>query len=479
MAAPNTPNQPDKRRIFLNAFDMFTVGHMSYGQWRNPKDRSATKRRDLSYWTDLARLLERGDFNALFLADTYGWLDVYRGDAEACVRSRTQFPMGDPAVPVAAMAAVTCNLGFAITISASFDSPYVLAKRFSTLDHLTGGRFGWNFVTSWKASGFKAIGIEPVPHDKRYEIADEYLCVLYKLWEGSWADDALVEDRDNDIYADYQKIRTIHHKGEHFTTEAPHILDPSPQRTPFIFQAGTSPAGIQFGATHAEVIFVVGLTPDIVAPRVKAIRAKAAEVGRDPRSIKVLASITPVLGRTREEAEAKYQEALQYASEEGALAYWCGNSGIDLSKFGRGEVITEQTPGEGGGVADVRIQSLVANLSYKSEGVPEWTPRNIARAVAVGASGPVPVGTAEDIADEMERWIRIADVDGFNVGHVTTPGTWGDVVELLVPELRRRGVYAPKGESRTMRERIYGQGQSGLRDDHPGSRYKYGVCTEG
>lgn len=157
MATPSTTTQPDRRRIFLNAFDMFTVGHMSFGQWRNPRDRSATKRRDLSYWTDLALLLERGDFNALFLADTYGWFDVYRGDAEACVSTGTQFPMGDPSVPVAAMAAVTRNLGFAITSSTSFDAPYVLAKRFSTLDHLTGGRFGWNVVTSWKASGFKAV----------------------------------------------------------------------------------------------------------------------------------------------------------------------------------------------------------------------------------------------------------------------------------------------------------------------------------
>lgn len=192
----------------------------------------------------------------------------------------------------------------------------------------------------------------------------------------------------------------------------------------------------------------------------------------------MFASITPVLGSTREEAEAKYQEALQYASEEGVLAYWCGISGIDLSRFGPDEVITEQTPGEGAAVADVRIQSLVANLSYKGDGVPEWTPRNIAKAVALGASGPVPVGTAEDVVDEMERWVRVADMDGFNVGHITTPGTWEDVVELLVPELRRRGWYAPRDESGTMRERIYGSGQSALRDDHPGSRHKHDVYRE-
>ncbi|KAJ3531148.1 hypothetical protein NM208_g9009 [Fusarium decemcellulare] len=471
---PETPTSLPKKRILLNAFDMFTVGHMSFGQWRNPNDKSATKRRDLSYWTNLAQLLEKGDFNALFLADTFGWCDVYKGNAEACVRTGTQFPMGDPAIPVTAMAAVTKNLGFAITSSTSFDSPYVLARRFSTLDHLTGGRFGWNIVTSWKASGFKAIGIDPPEHDKRYEIADEFMSVLYKLWEGSWADDALVEDKENEIYADYAKIRTIKHEGKYFTVEAPHILDPSPQRTPFLFQAGTSPAGIDFGARHAEGIFVVGFTPQLIAPRVKAIRDKAVEVGRDPNSLKVFASVTPIIGRTPEEAQEKYQEARQYASEEGGLVYWCGNTHIDLSRFGPDEEITP----EHAGVSHSRIESHLAILSYRGDDVPKWTPRNIGKAVALGASGPVPVGTPEQIADEMERWIEIADIDGFNVGHITTPGTWEDVVELLVPELRRRGIYTPAGDSGTMRERFYGKGQTRLKDDHAGSKYKWKASEE-
>ncbi|KAL4791099.1 luciferase-like domain-containing protein [Aspergillus venezuelensis] len=175
---------------------------------------------------------------------------MYTGSAEPGVRNAIQYPMGHPAVPLTAMARVTKNLGFAITASTSFEKPYILAKRFSTLDQLTKGRFGWNVVTSWKASGFEAdkieayvhyIDIDPVPHDKRYEVADEYLRVLYKLWEGSWADDALIEDRKSGIYADFNSIRDIEHEGEHFKLKGSHILDPSPQRTPFIFQAGTSP----------------------------------------------------------------------------------------------------------------------------------------------------------------------------------------------------------------------------------------------
>ncbi|KAL4872579.1 hypothetical protein BDV12DRAFT_193299 [Aspergillus spectabilis] len=439
-------NTDSKRRIFLNAFDMFTVGHMSFGQWRNPKDRSATKRRDLAYWTDVAKILERGDFNAIFLADTNGWCGVYQGSAEPCVRNGVQYPMGDPAVPLTAMAAVTRNLGFAITASTSFEAPYVLAKRFSTLDHLMGGRFGWNVVTSWKASGFEAIGIDPIPHDKRYEIADEYLRVVSKLWEGSWADDALVEDRESGVYADFKRVRVIKHEGEHFKVQAPHILDPSPQRTPFIFQAGSSPAGLHFGATHAE--------------------------GRDPDSVKIFASLTPILGRTHEEAQVKYREALEYASEEGGLVYWCANTGIDLSKL---DLDAEVTREMGTGASNVQLQSLLENLAYPGEGVPKWTPRSIGKAVALGASGPVPVGTADEVANEMERWMKVADIDGFNIGHITVPGTWEDVVDLFVPILRERGLHAPRGESGTMRERIYGPGKSRLPEDHIGLSYKYEV----
>ncbi|KAL3454267.1 luciferase-like domain-containing protein [Aspergillus insuetus] len=440
-APPPPPPTGDKKRIILNGFDMFTVGHLSFGQWRHPTDRSATKRRDLSYWTNLAKILEKGDFNALFLADSFGLHDTYQGNGDAAIREGVQWPMGDPSIPVTAMASVTKNLGFAITTSTSYEAPYVVAKRFSTLDHLTGGRFGWNIVTSWKASASRAVGLPLVEHDKRYEIADEYLTVLYKLWESSWSPRALIEDPISGIYTDPTQIRTIHHNSENFTVDAAHILDPSPQRTPFLFQAGTSPAGITFGAKHAEGIFVSAPSPHILAPRVKAIREAAAENGRDPGSLKVFAILTPILGRTEEEAKAKYEEALKYASAEGGLAFYSSNIGVALSKF---PLDTEITPSDIH--IDARVHSSINTLSYHGADVPRWTPRNIGKAVSIGGNGPVAVGTAEE-----------------------------DVVELLVPELRRRGVYAPKGEGGTMRERVYGQGQRGIRDDHPASRFRYGV----
>lgn len=213
---------------------------------------------------------------------------------------------------------------------------------------------------------------------------------------------------------------------------------------------------------------ISGLSPHILAPRVAAIRAKAAEFGRDPRSVKIFAVVTPVIGRTDEEANDKYQQALEYASFEPGLTFFSGNAGIDLSKY---DLDAEIKPGDA--TVDGRVHSLVNSLKYRGDDIPAWTPRNIGKAMAIGGNGPVPVGTAARVADFLESWVRTADLDGFNIGYITSPGSFEDVVDILVPELRRRGIYAPIGESGTTRERIYGPGQTRLRDDHVGSRFKY------
>ncbi|KAI0882448.1 nitrilotriacetate monooxygenase component A [Annulohypoxylon maeteangense] len=466
MASPG-----EKKQIFLNAFDMSTIGHLSPGQWKNPVDKSATKRK-LEYWIELAKLLDRGGFNALFLADTYGGYDTYEGSLDNCIRRAAQWPVTDPTIPITAMAAVTKNLSFAITASTSFEPPFLLAKRFSTLDHFTGGRFGWNIVTSWKKAAFKAIGLEnPIEHDERYRQADEYLKVLYKLWEGSWADDAISPDPENDSYADPDKIRTINHKGKYFSLNTRHIVDPSPQRTPFLFQAGTSAAGSEFAATHAEAIFVSSHSPAILRPKITKIRELAAAKGRDPQSLKFFATYTPIIGRTDEEARAKYAELQKYTSVVGGLVLVSGWTGIDLSK-----IPLDQEVSAADSLEAHKVRSILDAFTTTSEDIPQWTPRVIAQKASIGGLGHIAVGSPQTVADDMERWVREGDLDGFNIGYVTTPGTFEEVVELLIPELRRRGVYpepAEEGERLTARERVYGKGQSGLRDDHVGATYKY------
>ncbi|KAH1787297.1 hypothetical protein KXX36_006905, partial [Aspergillus fumigatus] len=402
----------------------------------NPNDKSATKR-SLEYWIELAKLLERGGINALFLADTFGGHDTYQGKLDECIRRAAQWPVTDPSIPISAMAAVTKHLTFAITSSTSSEAPFLLAKRFSTLDHMTQGR----------------------------------------LWEGSWASDAVSPDPTTDSYIDPDKVRTIKHKGKYFTLETPHIVDPSPQRTPFLFQAGTSAAGSEFAATHAEAIFVSSHSPAVLRPKVDRIRQLAAEKGRDPRSIKVFATFTPILGRTDEEARAKYEELKKYASVVGGLVLFSGWTGIDISRIPLDQEITAADSAEAG-----RIVSILDAFTTTSKDIPRWTPRVVAEKASIGGLGPVAIGSAATVADEMERWIVEADLDGFNIGHVSTPGTFEDVVELLVPELRRRGLYpeqpAQDAEALTARERVYGKGQRGLRADHPGSRYKYDVYVD-
>ncbi|KAH7324728.1 luciferase-like domain-containing protein [Stachybotrys elegans] len=466
-----------KKQILINAFDMSTVGHLSPGQWKNPVDKSATKRH-LQYWIDLAKLLERGGINALFLADTYGGYDTYEGSLDNCIRRAAQWPVTDPTIPISAMAAVTTNLSFAITASTSFEPPFLLAKRFSTLDHFTKGRIGWNIVTSWKKAAFKAIGLDtPVTHDERYAQADEYLRVLYKLWEGSWADDAISPDSENDSYADPEKICTIHHHGKYYTLDTRHIVDPSPQRTPFLFQAGTSTAGSAFASTHAEGIFVSSHSPKLLRPKVQEIRKQAAERGRDPESIKFFATFTPIIGRSDEEAKAKYEEVKKYASTIGGLVLVSGWTGLDLSAIPLDQELTASDSLE-----PHKVHSILEAFTTTSEDIPKWTPRVIAERAAIGGLGPVSVGSPQTVADEMERWIHEGDIDGFNIGYVTTPGTFEEVVDLLLPELRKRGLYpelpAEGDAGLSAREKIYGRGQKRLRDDHEGAKYRYNVFAD-
>ena len=251
-------------------------------------------------------------------------------------------------------------------------------------------------------------------------------------------------------------------------------MDPSPQRTPFLFQAGTSSAGSTFAATHAEAIFVSSHSPKVLKPKVENIRKQAAALGRDPRSIKVFATFTPILGKTDEEAQAKYEEAKKYASTIGGLVLFSGWTGIDISKIPLDQELTAADSHEAN-----KIRSILDAFTTTSKEIPKWTPRVVAEKASIGGLAAVSVGSPQTVADELEEWVREADIDGFNIAYVTTPGSFEDLVDLLIPELRRRGLYPEHSEEAlTAREKVYGKGQKGLRDDHTGSQYKYAVYKE-
>ncbi|KAH8894674.1 Nitrilotriacetate monooxygenase component A/pristinamycin IIA synthase subunit A [Thozetella sp. PMI_491] len=461
--------EKEKKQLILNAFVMNTPCHLAPGLWRHPKNKTDQYKK-LSFWTDLAQLLDKGGFHAMFIADVLGPYDVYKGPANTVpvLSSGSQYPVSDPLYLVPSMAAATKNLIFGVTASLTYDKPYALARRLSTLDQLTEGRFAWNIVTSSLDSAARNHGLkEQIPHDQRYEIAHEYLEVLYKLWKGSFRDDAVVADRETGTYIASDAVRPIYHKGKYFEVPGPHICEPSPQRTPFLFQAGISQAGNGFGGKHGEAIFIGGQTPEVVRKTVENIRAMAHREGRNPDHIKILLGITIVVAATDDEAVAKRDEYVRYADAEGALALFGGWTGIDISSYGDDEDFNFND--------SEKLRPLLRRWSPIVPGTDNlpWTKRRLIKYITVGGLQPKIVGGPTTVADELERWTDLSGVDGFNIAHIVNPGTFEDIIEHLLPELQRRGLFRanPEKEGATAREVFIGS--SSLPPDHPGSKYRW------
>ncbi|KAF2120123.1 xenobiotic compound family monooxygenase [Lophiotrema nucula] len=415
---------------------MSTPGHLASGLWRHPRNRTS-QYIDIEYWTDLARILEAGKFHGLFIADVLGHYGVYRGagNIDAALPGAAQFPNTDPFLPITAMAAVTKKLSFGVTASTTYENPFLLARRFATLDHLTKGRIAWNVVTSHLESAATNVGLETqVPHDERYKMADEYLIATYKLWEGAWRDDAVI--KDDKQYTVPGRVRYVN-PGKYFKTAGPLTTEPSIQRTPFIFQAGASSSGKAFATKHAECMFLIGMDPKTVRKTVEDVRKQAVEQGRNPNTIKTIARINIIVDDTDEKAHDKYQEYLSYADLEGSLTLFGGWTGTDLSTINDDEDLKFTGPGA--------IQSMVSSCSATVPGTEnvKWRKARVARELAIGGPHPKAIGSPYH----------------YQVG---------------LPELRARGVFWDDYSASTTRENYQGDGRGPrLRDDHPGSKYRW------
>ncbi|WP_050385179.1 LLM class flavin-dependent oxidoreductase [Bradyrhizobium pachyrhizi] len=451
------------KQIRLNAFAMNCVAHQSPGLWTHPRDRTKDYNK-LSYWIDLAKTLERGRFDGLFLADVLGVYDVYAGNPDAALRNAAQTPANEPLMLIPAMAAVTENLGFGVTSNLSFEPPYPFARRMSTLDHLTGGRVGWNVVTGYLDSAARGAGKDKqTAHDDRYELADEYMELVYKLWEGSWEDDAAIRDVARGIFSDPSKVHAVHHDGSNYRLNAIHLSEPSPQRTPVLYQAGTSPRGRQFAAEHAECVFMSGPSAKVIGPRVSAIRELAAAKGRNAAEILMFSMMCVVVAPTEAEAKAKYAEYRRHISHEGALALMSGWTGVDFSTYSLDQEVRHVQNDAG--------RSAMDNVTRADPGR-VWTVREVAEHVGIGGAGPVVVGSPEQVADKIEQWFEDTDVDGLNVAFAISPGDFEDIADMLVPELVKRGRYKREYAKGTLREKLFGEGRARLDATHPASRYR-------
>jgi len=447
-------NKP--KRLLFNAFSMNCVSHIHHGLWR----RTDTRQLDytsLETWTELARTLEKAKFDALFLADVIGVYDTYKGGPETAIREAMQIPVNDPTLLVPAMALATEHLGFAYTGSILSEHPFNFARRASTLDHLTRGRVAWNIVTSYLPSAARNLGFDDLPrHDDRYERGDDYLEVLYKLWEASWEDDAVVRDVEHGIYADPAKVHRIDHAGPYYTVPGPHLCEPSPQRTPLLFQAGSSDRGREFAARHAECVFIIGTGREEV---IADIRRRAVNYGRRPEDIKVCLAVSLVIGGTEAEAEAKAAALTETLSLEAGLAHMSGNVGADLG------TIDPDRP-----IADFDFNGVLGFLKSYAASMPDKTLTfgDLARRQM---SGQWIVGSNEQIADRL-RALADSGADGFNLVYATTPGTFVDFIDGVAPILKRRGLMQTDYEPGTLRRKIFGYDR--LPDRHPGTRWRRG-----
>ncbi|MCX5579697.1 LLM class flavin-dependent oxidoreductase [Kaistia terrae] len=447
------------KRLIFNGFSMNVVSHIYHGLWRHPESRQVDFN-SLDYWVDLVRTFERGKFDNFFLADVLGVDPIYKGSWDTYIREAVQIPVNDSSTLVGALIHATERIGLTFTSSILQDHPFSFARRASTLDHLSKGRIGWNIVTSVSHNAAQNFGFDRiVPHEERYAWAAEYVDIVYKLWEGSWDDDAVRADRVANIYADPSKIHRIHHESARYKVLGPHLTEPSAQRTPVLFQAGSSRAGRAFAALNAEGTFIVSLNPQAARKLVDNVNQQVVAAGRKAGDLKYIQGLSFVVGSTDEEAQRKARELDEYASIDGLLAHISRDLGIDLGLLDPDRPVDELEI-EG-------VQGYIRNFEEANPGRRALV-RDLGHALAYNTRI---VGSPETIADALTEW-RDAGIDGVNLIYQTAPATFVDFVDHVTPLLQARGLaqrdYAPG----TLRERLFPGSGPRLNDRHPAARFR-------
>lgn len=444
--------------LSFSAFVMNTASHILHGLWRDPEGIQRDFN-DVQVWITLAKKLEAGGFDALFFADVIGLHGPYQGDWAFHVENGLQIPSNDPMMLMSALAVNTTRLGLAFTAAPLQEPPFNFARRVSTLDHLSKGRIAWNIVTSSSKNAFRNFGYDGlVPHDNRYRWAEEYVDVLYKLWEGSWDEGAVLQDRESGTYMDSSKVHKIHHVGERYKVEGPHLVSPSPQRTPVLFQAGASAAGKDFAARNAEAIFIVSPDPENARRLIDETRQLAVQHGRNARDVRFYQGLSFVIGDTIEEAQAKEQELDSKIDANMMVAHMAGGMGIDLGHYHL------DTPLE-----HIETEGIRSTYEWLKQSTPGRIP-TVADLILLRTRTTRIVGTPETIADQLEIWQSLG-IDGINVINATLHGSYDEFIDKVMPVLRRRGLADEKAEERTtFRKSLFGTDR--LNERHPASQYR-------
>ncbi len=431
-----------RRMMKLGAFLLVPGYHVA--SWRHPGAR-ADGGLDFSHYRDLVRTAEDAKFDMFFVADGVGIRTPYR-DAEELSRWG-RFLQFDPVTLLSALAVSTRRIGLAATASTTYNEPFHLARKFASVDHLSGGRAAWNVVTSVTDAEARNFNREAQPeHGDRYRRAREFMEVVTGLWD-SWEDDAFLYDKDSGRFFDPGKLHILDHRGEHFAVRGPLNVARPPQGHPVIIQAGASPDGQDFAARWAEVAFTAAQTLEEARGFYRGMRARVAGHGRDPDQVKIMPGVFPVVGRTRAEAEDKYaalQELVDPVVGFGLLTQLLGD--VDVSGFPVDGPLAELPPTQG----STSRQKLVYDKARR-EGL---TIKQLYQSVSGGRGHRVLIGTAREIADALEEWFTGEAADGFNVMPPVLPDGLDDFARFVVPELRRRGVFRTEYEGPTLRDHL-------------------------
>lgn len=337
------------------------------------------------------------------------------------------------------------------------------------MDHLTKGRVAFNVVSSYLNSAAVNVGADQqIEHDERYAMAEEYMAVVYKLWEGSWEEDAVKRDKKSGVFTDPYKVHPIHHEGKYYKVPGFHLCEPSPQRTPFIFQAGASPRGRSFAAEHCEAMFVLVTSAEQAKTVTEDIRDRAEAAGRARDAIKIYALLTVITGSSDEAAQRKQKEYLSYASSEGMLALFGGWTGIDFSTYDPEEPLRA--------LENDSLRTTLESLTAGSE--KDWTVLDVMRDRSIGGLGPCLVGGPETVANEMEKWCDEGGIDGFKLAYAITPGSTSDFIDYIVPELRERGRVQTSYKPGTMRQKFHDTENSFAQPPHPAASFRGSYADE-
>ena len=433
--------------MHLNLF-IQSRGHHE-ASWRHP-GASRLPLTDIDYTVEMTRKAEAGLFDSIFLADVLGlWNDV----------RATPFNWLEPVTTLAAVAMATKHIGMIATASTTYTEPYNLARQFSSLDHISRGRVGWNIVTTWSHQAGSNFGGLQVSHADRYERAEEYMAVVNGLWD-SWSDDAVVDDREGGLYADPGKVRLVGHAGRHYAVKGPLNLPRSPQGRPVYVQAGSSDTGRDFAARHAEAVFTAHMEQSTARAFYQDLKARVAAVGRRPEEVLILPGFSPILAATEAEAQRYSDELNGLADIEIGRSRMSGRfGGYDFSKLPLDRVLSVDDFPDTNAVEASRSRTEVIVNFVRNE---RPTLRQLLARLA-GARGHFTfAGTPRQCADLMQEWVENGVSDGFNLMPPVLPEMLDVFIGEVVPILQERGVFRTEYTGATLREH-FGLTRPGVR----------------